>query len=93
MSRFVLDPRAVEDLDDIWLYIAENASPSAADRVEARFFEIFHQLAKSPKIGHPGSGQERSRRWRPAPVGVLITLEKSGRGYSAEACAEPSRSP
>ena len=53
MSKFVLDPRAVEDLDQIWLYIAENASPTTADHVEARFFEIFHQLAESPRIGHP----------------------------------------
>lgn len=53
MSKFVLDPRAVEDLNQIWLYIAENASPAVADRVEARFFETFLQLAESPRIGHP----------------------------------------
>lgn len=53
MARFTLDPRAVEDLDQIWNYIAENASSDAADRVEARIFEAFRRLAETPRMGHP----------------------------------------
>ena len=52
MAGFALDPRAVEDLDRIWNYIAENTSLGAADRVGARFFETFRRLAATPRMGH-----------------------------------------
>ena len=48
--QFQLTPQALDDLDAIWSYIAED-NPSAADRVEQALFKAFHTLALHPLIG------------------------------------------
>jgi plasmid stabilization system protein ParE len=51
MKRFVLTPRARQDVDDIWDYIA-NDNIEAADRVLEALEEAMFKLAKSPGMGH-----------------------------------------
>jgi len=43
-------PHAVEDLDDIWWFIAED-NHGAADRVEAEIAANCRRLAKHPLMG------------------------------------------
>ena len=51
MTAFILAPEALQDLQDIWDYIAtENLD--AADRVIDTLFAAFEQLAALPGLGH-----------------------------------------
>jgi plasmid stabilization system protein ParE len=50
-APFQLTPQAIEDLDDIWSFVAAD-SQEAADRVETEILTACHQLARSPRIGH-----------------------------------------
>lgn len=52
MARIIRRPRALEDLDAIWLYIAQN-DIEAADRVISLFEEKSQILAHTPLIGRP----------------------------------------
>ena len=51
MKRFILTPRARQDLNDIWDYIA-NDNIEAADRVIDALDNAMIKLAKNPGIGH-----------------------------------------
>ena len=51
MSKYQLTPQAVNDLFDIWNFIAAD-NPPAADRVEEQWFRAFALLADSPQAGH-----------------------------------------
>jgi plasmid stabilization system protein ParE len=51
MKRFILTPRAKQDVNDIWDYIA-NDNFEAADRVLEALEVAMFKLAKSPDIGH-----------------------------------------
>ena len=51
MRRFVLTPRAEQDVSDIWDYIA-NDNIEAADRVIETLEASMLKLAKNPGIGH-----------------------------------------
>lgn len=50
MSAYRFTPQAVEDLSDIWSFIAKD-NPEAADRVEAAVFRACDLLADSPFVG------------------------------------------
>jgi len=50
MTDYQLTPQALDDLFDIWSYIAQD-SPAAADRVEEAIYLACERLAKSPMIG------------------------------------------
>ena len=50
MSEYSLDEQAEQDLDEIWLTIAED-SPDAADRMIDRLTDSFVLLAGQPLIG------------------------------------------
>ena len=51
MTSYILAPEAVQDLKDIWDYIAaENID--AADRVIDTLFAAFERLAAMPGLGH-----------------------------------------
>ena len=52
---YLLTPRALDDLDDIWNYIAED-NVSAANRVESAILTACGSLAS-----HPLLGSKRSR--------------------------------
>lgn len=49
-SRYLLHPEALQDLDGIWEYIAQD-NLDAADRVIAELTGAFELLTDSPQIG------------------------------------------
>jgi len=50
MSKYQFTPQAVNDLFEIWGYIAKD-NPDAADTVEAAVFRACDFLADSPRAG------------------------------------------
>ncbi len=51
MRPFVLTPRAEQDINEIWDYIAADSIP-AADRVLRELEAALRRLAKTPGMGH-----------------------------------------
>ena len=51
MSRYSVAPSAVADLDEIWVYIAQNASVEVAQRVVGSITSTFVLLAANPGLG------------------------------------------
>jgi antitoxin ParD1/3/4 len=51
MSGYSVSPQAVDDLFEIWQYIARD-SEDAARRVQAEFYKTFGALARMPGQGH-----------------------------------------
>ena len=51
MKRFLLTPRAKQDVNEIWDYIADD-NIEAADRVLEALEQGMLKLAKTPGIGH-----------------------------------------
>jgi plasmid stabilization system protein ParE len=49
-THFQLTPRALDDIDEIWSYIAED-NVSAANRVESAILKACSRLAKHPLLG------------------------------------------
>jgi len=49
-TPFQLTPRALNDLSDIWEYVAED-NVSAANRVESAILSACNSLARNPKLG------------------------------------------
>lgn len=50
--RLVISRTADKDLDEIWLYIATQTSPDAADRVRLDFEHAISNLRDMPGMGH-----------------------------------------
>jgi plasmid stabilization system protein ParE len=48
---FILTPRAAQDVNDVWNYMADD-NIEAADRVLDALYEAIVKLAKNPKLGH-----------------------------------------
>lgn len=46
-----LSSRAEQDLDEVWLYVAEDASPTTADRLIDDLVNRFDLLAEQPRVG------------------------------------------
>ena len=46
-----LSALAEQDLEEIWSYIAEDASPTTADRLIDAIFDRFELLAEQPRMG------------------------------------------
>jgi plasmid stabilization system protein ParE len=51
MSRYVLSSEALAELDEIWVYIAQD-DIEAADRWIAKLLEACEMLARNPLAGH-----------------------------------------
>jgi plasmid stabilization system protein ParE len=51
MNRFVLTPRAKQDVNDIWDYIADD-NIEAADQVLEALESTMLRLARNPGVGH-----------------------------------------
>jgi antitoxin ParD1/3/4 len=51
MRRYLIAPLAVQDMDDISAYIAQD-SPIAAKKMLDSFFTAMDTLVDNPKIGH-----------------------------------------
>jgi plasmid stabilization system protein ParE len=52
MPGFHLTPHALDDIDEISIYLQQEASDTIALRMRAKFFEHFDALAMHPGIGH-----------------------------------------
>ncbi|MBD2300952.1 type II toxin-antitoxin system RelE/ParE family toxin [Nostoc sp. FACHB-87] len=52
MSRFKISQQAIQDIENIWNYIAEK-NPQAADKLFDKLREKFPKLAKFPQLGKP----------------------------------------
>jgi plasmid stabilization system protein ParE len=75
MSVYVLSPEALQDLQDVWDFIASDNVP-AADKLENEFFEAFEKLAEHPGMGHTRSDLTKRdvRFW---PVGSYVIVYRS----------------
>jgi len=54
MAAYLLSAEALQDLQDIWNFIASD-NAEAADTLENEFFEAFGRLAQRPGMGHARS--------------------------------------
>ena len=69
MSEYRLTEEARQDLDEIWLYIAED-NPSAADGFLDTLYERFVLLAQQPFLGR--ARLELAPHLRSFPVGNYV---------------------
>jgi plasmid stabilization system protein ParE len=84
MSAYVLSPDALQDLQDIWDFVAfDNAN--AADHLEDEFFSAFEKLARQPRMGHtrPDLTERDVRFW---PTGSYHCLSRTPRGVASLSC-------
>jgi plasmid stabilization system protein ParE len=51
MFAYLLSPDALQDLQDIWDFVAFD-NTKAADQLEDEFFNAFAKLARRPRMGH-----------------------------------------
>jgi plasmid stabilization system protein ParE len=72
MPGYVLSPDALQDLQDIWDFIAFD-NVNAADQLEDEFFDAFENLARRPQIGHfrRDLSEREVRFW---PVGSYLIV-------------------
>jgi plasmid stabilization system protein ParE len=72
MSAYVLSPDALQDLQDIWDFVALD-SENAADQLEDEFFSAFEKLPRQPRMGHTRVDltDRDVRFW---PVGSYLTV-------------------
>jgi plasmid stabilization system protein ParE len=75
MPAYVLSPDALQDLQDIWDFIASD-SVRAADKLEDQFFDAFERLARRPRMGHTRSDLTH-RDMRFWPVGSYLIVYRS----------------
>src|ERR1700691_1624802 len=75
MPPYVLSLDALQDLQDIWDFIASDNVP-AADKLENGFFEAFEMLAQRPRMGHtrPDLTERDARFW---PVSSYLIVYRS----------------
>lgn len=50
MTDYKLHEKAREDLDEIWNFLAGEASPSIASRIEDEFFQAFALISIQPRM-------------------------------------------
>jgi antitoxin ParD1/3/4/toxin ParE1/3/4 len=75
MPAYVLSPDALQDLQDIWDYIALD-NLTAADQLEGDFFNAFEKLARRPRIGHTRRDiTERDVRFWPTGSYLIVYRE------------------
>jgi len=67
-----LSPEAVDDLDDIWFYVATNSSVEIADRFVDSLTTRFFLLASYPRAGR--ERDDRGPGMRTFPVGEYVVL-------------------
>ena len=71
MTHYRITKQAEEDLEAIWLYIAED-NPSVADRVLDTFQEKFRLLGKHPQMGR--SRKDLGETLRSLPVEKYVVI-------------------
>ncbi|MGA7080580.1 MAG: type II toxin-antitoxin system RelE/ParE family toxin [Terriglobales bacterium] len=77
MSVYVLSPDALQDLQDIWDFVALD-NENAADQLEDEFFSAFEKLARHPRMGHfRPDVTERAVRFWPTSSYLIVYRERS----------------
>ena len=93
-----LSALAGRDLEEIWSYVAEDASPTTADRLIDAIFERFELLVEQPRMGRNrpefGAGVrsfavENHIIYYRYDEGLLIARVLHGRRDQAAAWSEP----
>lgn len=69
MPSLVIRPKALDDLAEIWAYIAQD-SPTHADVLATRVDRLFRILAKQPLMGRPRP--ELLPNLRSIPIGNYV---------------------
>ena len=64
MNGYELSPEAQNDLQEIWIHIAQD-NPAAADKLEEDIYEACELLAKNPHLGH--KRPDSATQCRPVP--------------------------
>ena len=92
MSQFVLHPEALEDLEEIWEFIAADNLP-AADRFVEHIYESVQSLVRFPEMGFLRPDLS-SRHIRFHPVGnFLIAYAPSDKPLLVVAVLHGRRNP
>ena len=77
MFVYVLSPDALQDLQDIWDFVALD-NVNAADRLEDEFFNAFEKLARQPGMGHTRPDiTERDVRFWPSGSYLIVYRARS----------------
>ncbi|MBF9255624.1 type II toxin-antitoxin system RelE/ParE family toxin [Pontibacter sp. 172403-2] len=72
MAIYQLSPAAEEDLTEIWLYLAENASEQVADHIIDEISDTCQHLAQSPLIGRTRNELREELRSFPASTYLIF---------------------
>ena len=84
----MLSPDALQDLQDVWDFVAADNVP-AADKLEEEFFEAFESLAERPGMGHTRSDlTERDVRFWPIGSYLVVTAASQPRYRLSVFCTE-----
>ena len=51
IQKPVISEDALADIDEIWLYIAQD-NVTAADKMSSKIYDTMYQIADYPRIGH-----------------------------------------
>lgn len=78
MTRYRIAKQAVEDMEAIWLYIAED-NPSAADQMLDTFQDKFRLLGEHPQAGR--SRNDLGENLRSIPVGNYVVIYRRHNKY------------
>jgi plasmid stabilization system protein ParE len=76
VKPFLLAPEAVQDLDDIWEYIAQD-DLEAADRFIEKLYETMLKLTETPGAGHRREDLAEDRPILFWPVGHYLILYRA----------------
>jgi plasmid stabilization system protein ParE len=74
-----LSSLAEQDLEEIWFYVAEDASPTTADRLIDAIFNRLEMLAEQPRMGRnrPEFGDAFARSSSRATSSTIDTMRIS----------------
>ena len=79
MTRLVITETALADLDDIWLYIAQDSYPEYADAINDKLFASFKLVQKNPNMGTKRDDIGKDIRLFPVgKINVIYWLKGSG---------------
>jgi plasmid stabilization system protein ParE len=78
MTRLVITETALADLDEIWLYIAQDSYPQYADAIHDKLFASFRLLQKNPNMGAKRDDIGKSVRFFPVEkINIIYWLKDS----------------
>ncbi len=74
---FVLHEKALEDVNEIWEFVADVAGEPVADRLVAKVHDDCRMLARLPGVGHARSDltQRQMLFWTSGPYHIIYHPE------------------